>query len=61
MLNAFQQDRVFNHTKRVSPGGGNDYWESGVLRPDRLLEDLSAIFRDPRVKESELFYYERLK
>ena len=61
MLNAFQQNMVFNHTKRVSPGGGNDYWESGVLRPDRVLEDLAAIFRDQQVNNSELFYYERLK
>ena len=61
MLNAFQQNRVFNHTKRVSPGGGNDYWESGVLRPDLVLDDLAAIFRDPRVNNNTLFFYERLK
>lgn len=61
MLNAFQQNRVFNHTKRVSPGGGNDYWESGVLRPDLVLEDLAAIFRDQHVNNNALFFYERLK
>ncbi len=60
-LNAFQQQRVFNHTKRMSPGGGNDYWESGVLRPDRVLADLAAIFGDPQVNSSGLYYYERLK
>jgi iron complex transport system substrate-binding protein len=61
MLEAFQQERVFNHTKRVSPGGGNDYWESGVLRPDLVLKDLAAIFRDPQVNNNALFFYERLK
>lgn len=61
MLNAFQQKRVFNHTKRVSPGGGNDYWESGVLRSDLVLEDMAAIFRDQHVNNNALFFYERLK
>ena len=60
-LQAFQQRQVFNHTKRMNGSGGNDYWETGVLRPDLVLEDLAAIFRDPQVKSSELFYYERLK
>jgi iron complex transport system substrate-binding protein len=61
MLNAYQQERVFNHTKRVSPGGGNDYWESGVLRPDLVLNDLAAIFRDQHIDNNALFFYERLK
>ncbi len=60
-LKAFKQNRVFNHTKRMSPGGGNDYWESGVLRSDRVLQDLAAICSDPKVENSELYYYERIQ
>jgi len=60
-LQAFQQRQVFNHTKRINGSWGNDYWETGVLRPDLVLEDLAAIFRDPQVNSSELFYYEQLK
>jgi iron complex transport system substrate-binding protein len=61
MLEAFQNQRIYNHTKRVSPGGGNDYWESGVLRPDLVLNDLAVIFRDQQANSNGLYYYERLK
>ena len=60
-LHAFQKRQVFNNTKRTNGKGGNDYWETGVLRPDLVLKDLAAIFRDPQVNNSELYYYERLK
>lgn len=35
---------VYNNTLRQTPGGGNDFWESGAARPDLVLEDLCAIF-----------------
>jgi iron complex transport system substrate-binding protein len=41
---AWKTGRVFNNDARMSPGGGNDYWESAVVRPDRVLEDLIRIF-----------------
>jgi len=34
---------VWNNTKRVTPGGGNAFWETGPVRPDLILEDLKAI------------------
>ena len=36
--------RVFNNTRRMQPGGGNDYFESGTVRPDVVLADLFSIF-----------------
>lgn len=35
---------VWNDNKRLNPKGGNDFWESGVVRPDLLLRDLVGIF-----------------
>ena len=35
---------IYNNTARVNPEGGNDFWESGAVRPDLILEDLIAIF-----------------
>lgn len=35
---------IFNNNLQVSPGGGNDYWERGVVRPDLILFDLVKIF-----------------
>jgi iron complex transport system substrate-binding protein len=59
-LRPFQQRMVYNNIKRISPGGGNDYWESGVLRPDLILEDLVRIFHDPVPDDKALHYYSRL-
>jgi len=60
-LEVFRKGRVYNNNKRTGPGGGNDYWESGVLRPDRVLEDLSMIFSDTAPGTEQLFYYRKLK
>lgn len=35
---------IYNNTLRTTPEGGNDFWESGSVRPDLVLEDLAAIF-----------------
>lgn len=37
---AFQKGNVFNYTKTLLPRGANDFWESGVLYPNRVLADL---------------------
>ena len=54
---------VYNCNKRMNPAGGNDYWESGVVRPDIVLHDLIAIMH-PEVladNDRELYYYQRLE
>ena len=35
---------VWNDNNRLNSKGGNDFWESGVVRPDLLLRDLVGIF-----------------
>ncbi len=37
---------VWNDNKRLNAKGGNDFWESGVVRPDLLLRDLVGIFSE---------------
>lgn len=34
---------IYNNTLRTTPEGGNDFWESGAVRPDLILEDLRNI------------------
>ncbi len=41
---AFRAGRVFNNNARMSAGGGNEIWETGVANPDRVLADLISIF-----------------
>ncbi|MCM1035662.1 MAG: ABC transporter substrate-binding protein [Paludibacter sp.] len=37
---AWQTGQVFNFLRTTRQGGANDFWESGVVHPDRLLSDL---------------------
>jgi len=60
-LEVWKRGRVFNNDARMGPGGGNDYWESGVVRPDLILADLIRIFHPDILPEHESFYYRQLK
>lgn len=57
---AFKEGNVFNNSKRIGPGGGNEVWERGVLRPDESLADLIAIFHPQLMGNHEFTYYEQL-
>lgn len=50
----FGIDRVYNNTLRMNSEGGNDFFESGNLCPDLILEDLISIFRG---EQGSLHYY----
>lgn len=50
---------IYNNTLRMTPGGGNDFWERGAVRPDLVLEDLVHIMRGD--KDAPLNYYFRLE
>ena len=49
--------RVFNNNARISPAGGNDFWESGVMAPHLILADLISIFHPEVFPDHELVYY----
>jgi iron complex transport system substrate-binding protein len=53
--------RIYNNNKRMSAGGGNDYWESGVVRPDLILADLVKIFHPDKIKEKDFYYYKKIE
>ncbi|MFW5994643.1 MAG: ABC transporter substrate-binding protein [Spirochaetia bacterium] len=58
---AVTEERVYNNNRRVSPGGGIDYFESGQVRPDVILADLVSIFHPELMPEHERVYYQRLE
>ena len=45
VFEAFDVPCIYNNIKRLSPGGGNDFWESGAVRPDLILSDLVSILQ----------------
>ena len=52
---------IYNNIKRLSPGGGNDFWESGAVRPDLILSDMVSILQEPDpVFPDSLYYYIRV-
>ena len=57
---AVHEKRVYNNNLRSTPAGGNDYWESAVVRPDVVLRDLIHIFHPELVSDS-LYYYRHLQ
>lgn len=46
---------IYNNTLRITPEGGNDFWESGSMRPDLILEDLTAIFNGKDIDSLNYF------
>lgn len=58
---AWQRGQLFGHTARLSPEGGNDYWESGAANPDVVLADLASIFHPDLRGDRALTYYRRLE
>jgi iron complex transport system substrate-binding protein len=50
---------IYNNTLRTTPEGGNDFWESGAVRPDLILEDLIQVFHYDG--SGNLNYYFRLE
>ncbi len=60
ILKAFQEENVYYYSKRENPNGGLDYYESGIVRPDLLLQDLVTIFH-PDLEQKETTYYKKLE
>lgn len=57
---AVHDKTVYNNNLRLTPTGGNDYWESAVVRPDVVLRDLIRIFHPELISDS-LYYYRHLE
>jgi len=54
---AFQQNNIYNYYKRASDNGGSDIFESAIVQPNLVLEDMMHIFHDKDLKSSDLYYY----
>ena len=55
-----REKTVYNNNLRLTATGGNDYWESAVMRPDVVLRDLIHVFHPELVSDS-LYYYRHLE
>ncbi|GII89264.1 ABC transporter substrate-binding protein [Sphaerisporangium siamense] len=55
---AFTAGEVWSANKVIGPGGGNDFYERGVARPDLILGDLVAILH-PEIAPGHAFTFYR--
>lgn len=58
VFRSMQVPKIFNNTLRMTSGGGNDFWESGAVRPDLILHDLVQILHHQ--KPDTLYYYKEV-
>lgn len=58
---AFQKGNVWNNDARTNGSGGNDYYESAVIHPERVLADLIFIFHPDLLPNHQLMYYRQVK
>lgn len=61
LFKAFREGNVYTFNKRISQNGGNDYWESGMTRPDLILKDVIKILHPDLLPNHQLFYYKKLQ
>ncbi len=57
----FTSVKIFNNNKRQNKHGGNDFFESGILKPDAILSDLEIIFSKDSSNYHNLIYYQEIK
>ncbi len=52
--------KIYSFAKEMTIGGGNDYWETAVIRPDLLLQELIAIGHQEVFPDCKLRWYKKL-
>jgi iron complex transport system substrate-binding protein len=60
LFRAFQTGHIYNNMGKVGPGGGNDYYQGTVARPDLLLADMIAILHPELLPDHKLIWHVHL-
>lgn len=61
LFKAFRSGNVYAYTNRVTPEGGNDFWESAVARPDELLSDFIKVFHPTLLPDAPWHYLKKIR
>ena len=61
ILKSVKNQTVYSNTNRIRIMGGNDFWETGSLRPDLVLKDIVQILQKNNPSNDSLFFYKKLK
>ncbi len=60
LFKAYKTGEIYNNNKRNTAAGGFDFWETGIVNPDKILADLIYIFHPELLPGHELYYYQKL-
>jgi iron complex transport system substrate-binding protein len=60
-FNSVNNGTVYSSYYKVNENGGNDYYESGVVRPDLVLADFVKMFHPELVPDHEMVYHKRIE
>lgn len=55
-----REGAVYNNNRILNEQGGNDYWESGIMNPQKILADLVKIFHPGLLPDHQLVYYKKI-
>lgn len=61
LIHPFRAGAVYNNYARAGAGGGNDFFESGVVNPQIILKDMIRIFHPDLLPDHILHYYMKLE
>ena len=56
----YEKLKIFNISKKIDKNGSNDFWQSGVFRPDLVVKDLKIILSGGATGLEALRWYEEL-
>ena len=59
-LPSFKNGNIFNNNKRITERGGNDYWESGSIKPQTILKDIASILHPDLFPGYEPYFYKKI-
>ncbi len=52
---------IYQQNAKTTPQGGNDYWESGVVRADWVLQDYAKIMHPQLFENTNFTYFNQIK
>lgn len=61
ILKSVKENNIYSNTNRTRVMGGNDFWETGNLRPDFILKDIVNILYHKENSSDSLIFYKKLK